>query len=147
MFIIYTLGDNFKCCMELGSTLCQSTGPMIGKTTTKPNIFLRICTHTQTIPISSDLCPPMPTHSMTCAHPYPPMLFKLRLCIQKLCNMYYLPTSSLSWIGQIKGHSLSLATAQSASWLAYSMHMRSLTLIWSWIQGCTKPIPPMPTHE
>jgi hypothetical protein len=37
----------------------------------EPNIFLRVCTHTQTIPISNDLCPPMPTHSMTWAHPSP----------------------------------------------------------------------------
>jgi hypothetical protein len=35
----------------------------------EPNIFLRICTHSHTITISSDPCPPMPTHSMTCAHP------------------------------------------------------------------------------
>ena len=35
----------------------------------EPNIFLRNCTHTQTMTVSSDLCPPMPTHSMTCAHP------------------------------------------------------------------------------
>ena len=40
---------------------------------TEPNIFLRICTHTQTIPINSDLCPPKPTHSMTCVHPCLPM--------------------------------------------------------------------------
>jgi hypothetical protein len=38
----------------------------------EPDIFLRICTHTQTITISNDLCPPVPT-----------MLFKLRPCIQK----------------------------------------------------------------
>ena len=31
--------------------------------------FLRICTHTQTTLISNDLCSPMPTHSMICAHP------------------------------------------------------------------------------
>ena len=43
--------------------------------------FLRICTQTQTTPISSDMCPPMPTHSMTCTHPCPPMLFKSRPCI------------------------------------------------------------------
>ena len=111
---------------------------------TKPNIFLRICTHTQTIPINNDLCPPTPTHSMTCAHPCPPMLFKLRPCIQKLCNVYYPPTPSLGWIGQIKGRSLSMASTRSTSWLAYSLHLRSLTPIWSWMQGCTKP---MPTHE
>ena len=35
----------------------------------EPNIFLWICTHTQTITISIDLCPPMPIHSMTSAHP------------------------------------------------------------------------------
>jgi hypothetical protein len=109
----------------------------------EPNIFLRICTQTMTITISSGLCPPMPTHSMTCAHPCPPMLFKLRPCIQKLCNVYYPPTPSLGWIGQMKGCSLSLASARSASWLAYSLHTRSLTPIWSWMQGCTKL---MPTH-
>jgi hypothetical protein len=80
----------------------------------EPN-FLRICTHTHTITISIDLCLPMPTHSMTCAHPCPPMLFKLRPCIQKLCNVYYPPTPSLGWIGQIKRHTLSLASAQSTS--------------------------------
>ena len=95
----------------------------------EPNISLRICTHTQTIIISIDLCPPM--------------LFKLRPCIQKLCNVYYSPTPSLGWIGQIKGRSLSLASTRSASWLAYSVHPRSLTPIWSWVQECTKP---MPTH-
>ena len=46
--------------------------------------FVRICTHTQTTPISSYLCPPMCTHSTTCVHPCPPMLFKLRPCIQTL---------------------------------------------------------------
>jgi hypothetical protein len=101
-----------------------------GTTTAEPNIFLWICTHTQTITISSDLCSPMPTHSMTCAHPCPPMLFKLPMCIQKLCNVYYPPTPSLGWIGQIKGRSLSLASARSASWLVYSLHPRSLTPIW-----------------
>jgi len=124
---------------SFGSTLCIG-----GHFTPEPNIFLRVCTHTQTIPISNDLCPPMPTHSMTCAHPCPPLLFKLRPCIQKLCNVYYPPTPSLGWIGQIKGRSLSLASSRSASWLVYSLHPRSLTPIWSWMQGCTKP---MPTHE
>jgi hypothetical protein len=46
------------------------------------------------------------------------MLFKLRPCIQKLCNVYHPLTPSLGWIGQIKGRSLSLASARSASWLA-----------------------------
>jgi hypothetical protein len=36
------------------------------------------------------------------------MPFKLRPCIQKLCNVYYPPTPSLGWIGQIKGRSLLL---------------------------------------
>jgi hypothetical protein len=85
----------------------------------------------------------MLTHSMTYAHPFPPMLFKLRPCIQKLCNVHYPPTPSLGWIRQIKGHSLSLASVRSASWLVYSLHLRSLTPIWSWMQGWTKP---MPTH-
>jgi hypothetical protein len=89
-------------------------------------------------------CPPMPTRSITCAHPCPTMLFKLRPCIQKLCNVHYPPTPSLGWIGQIKGLSLSLASARSASWLANSLHPRSLTPIWSWMQGCTRPVP---THE
>ena len=72
------------------------------------------CTHTQTMPINNDLCSPMPTHSMTCAHPCPPMLFKLRPCIKKLCNVCYPPTPSLGWTGQIKGCSLSLASTRSA---------------------------------
>jgi hypothetical protein len=38
---------------------------------------------------------------------------------------------------------LSLASIRSASWLAYSLHPRSLTPIWSWMHGCTKL---MPTH-
>ena len=101
-----------------------------GHFTPEPNIFLWICTHTQTITINNDLCPPM--------------LFKLRPCIQKLCNVYYLPTPSLGWIGQIKSHSLSLASTWSVSWLVYSLHPRSLSVIWSWMQGCTKT---MPTHE
>jgi hypothetical protein len=109
----------------------------------EPNIFLRICTHIHTITISNDLCSPMPTHSMTCAHPCPPMLFKLRPCIQKLCNVHYPPTPSLGWIGQIKGLSLSLALARSASWLACSLHPRSLTPIRTHAHPC----PPMPTHE
>jgi hypothetical protein len=52
-------------------------GSQVERFSSEPNIFLRICTHTQTITIISNLCPPMP-----------PMLFKLRPCIQKLCNVY-----------------------------------------------------------
>jgi hypothetical protein len=96
----------------------------------------------------------MPTHSMTCAHPCPPMLFKLRPYIQKLCNVYYPQTPSLGWIGQIKGRSLSLASARSTSWLAYSLHPRSLTLIWSWMHDAQNRCPlmnnnitPMPTQN
>ena len=73
-----------------------------------------------------DLCPPMPTHD-----------------IQKLCNVYYPLTPSQSWIGQIEGRSLSLASVRSASWLAYSMHLRSLAR--SLMQGCTKPNAPRAT--
>ena len=83
--------------------------------------------------LCSDLCPPMPTHAIQIAPMY-----------SKLCNVYYPPTPSLGWIGQIKGSSLLLASARSASWLAYTLHSRSLTPIWSWMQGCTKP---MPIHE
>jgi hypothetical protein len=36
----------------------------------KPDIFLRICTHTHTIIIIIDLCPPMPTHAIQLAHMY-----------------------------------------------------------------------------
>ena len=36
---------------------------------TRAQHFLWICIHTQTTTINSDLCPPMPIHSMTCAHP------------------------------------------------------------------------------
>ena len=122
---------------------------MFGKFLAEPNIFLLICTHTQTIPISNDLCPPTPTHSMACAHPCPPMLFKLRPCIQKMCNVHYPPTPSLGWIGQTKGCSLSLASAWSAYWLAYSLHPRILTPIWSWMHGCRDAqnrCPPMPNN-
>ena len=103
------------------------------------------CTHTHTMPISSALFPPMPTHSMICAHPCPSMLFKLRPCIQKLFSVYYPPTPSLDWIEQIKGRSLSMASAHSAFWLAYFLHPRSLTPIWSWMQGYTKPNAPCAT--
>jgi hypothetical protein len=75
-------------------------------------------------------CPPIAWHMPTHVHT---MLFKLRPCIQKLCNVYYMPTSSLSWIGQIKGHSLSLASTQSVPWLANYLHLRSLTPIWRWM--------------
>jgi hypothetical protein len=82
---------------------------------------------------------PMPTH----AHPQhdmrppmPPMLFKLRPCIQKLCNVY---AYTKSWLDRTNKRSL--ASARSASWLAYSLHPRSLTPIWSWMQGYTKPMP------
>ena len=37
-----------------------------------------------------------------------PCIQKLCPCIQKLCNVYYPPTPSLGWIGQIKDRSLSL---------------------------------------
>jgi hypothetical protein len=72
----------------------------------------------------------------------PPMLFKLRPCIKKLCNVYYPPTPSLGWIGQIKSHSMSLDSTRSISWLAYSLHQRSLTPIWSWMQGWQNRCPP-----
>ena len=71
----------------------------------------------------------MPNH----AHPY--MLFILRPYIQELCNVYYPPTPSFGWIIQINGHSLSLALAWRTSWLGYSLHPRSLTPIWSGMQG------------
>jgi hypothetical protein len=57
----------------------------------EPNIFLRICTHTQIITISSDLCPPMPTHA-----------------IQKLCNVYYPPTPK-SWLDWTNKRSFTVA--------------------------------------
>jgi hypothetical protein len=104
----------------------------------EPNIFFRICTYTQTIPIGTNLCPPIAWHVPTHAIQIVP-----NACMKKLCNVYYPPTPSLGWIGQIKGRSLSLASARSAHWLAYSLHPRSLTPIWSWMQGCTKP---MSTH-
>ena len=128
-------GLNPRPSLELHGDLDRVTFPTLHFLRTRAQHFPLNCTHTQTMPISNDLCPPMPTISMTCAHPCPPMLFKLRPCIQKLCNVYYPPTPSLGWIGQIKGRSLSLASARSASWLAYSMHPRSLTPIWSWMQG------------
>ena len=45
------------------ATLCSV---IVGRTTPKPNIFLWICTHTQTITINSDMCPSMPTHVHPC---------------------------------------------------------------------------------
>ena len=51
--------------------------------------FLRICTHTYTTPINNDLCPPMPTHSMTCAHPcysYCAHVFKNYNIIKNITN-------------------------------------------------------------
>ena len=56
------------------------------------------------------------------------MLFKLRPCIQKLCNVYYPSTPSLGWIGQIKDRSLSLAIVHKPMPTHYNME-------------------PMPTHE
>jgi hypothetical protein len=119
----------------------------------EPNIFLRICTHTQTITISIDLCPPIALHVPTHAHPHhdmcPPMSTHAHPCysncihVFKNCVLCITPTPSLGWIRKIIGRSLSLALVRSASWLAYSLHPRSLTLIWSWMQGCTKL---MPTH-
>jgi hypothetical protein len=88
------------------------------------------------MPIHAHPCPPIVWHVPTHAIQIAPMY-------SKLCNVYYPPTPSLGWIGQIKGRSLSLASAQSTSWLAYSLHPRSLTPICSWMHGCTKP---MPTH-
>jgi hypothetical protein len=86
----------------------------------------------------------MSIHSMTCVHPCPPILFKLHPCIQILCNVYYPPTPSLGWTGQIKGRSLSMALARSASWLAYSLHPRSLTPMRSWMHKTNAhPCPPM----
>ena len=88
-------------------TICNHFFMVVSATIAEPNIFLRICTHTHIIPISIDLCPPKSTHSKSCVHPCPPILFKLRPCIQKLCNVYNPPTPSFGWIGQIKGRSLS----------------------------------------
>ena len=48
----------------------------------------------------------MPTHAIQIAPMY-----------SELCNVYYPLTPSLGWIGQIKGSSLLLALARSASWL------------------------------
>jgi hypothetical protein len=78
------------------------------------------------------MCPPMSTHAIQIAPMY-----------LKLCNVYYPPTPSLGWIGQIKRRSISLASTRSASWLVYSLHPRSLTPICSWMHGC----PPMPTQN
>ena len=38
--------------------------------TTKPDIFLQICTHTRTITINSDMCPAMPSHAIQIAPMY-----------------------------------------------------------------------------
>ena len=98
----------------------------------KPNIFLRICTHTQTIPISSDLCPPMPTHIMTCVHPCPPMPTHATQ-IAPMCSkivLCVLPAYTKFWLDQTNKKSfIVLALAHSASWLAYFLHPRSLTPI------------------
>ena len=60
--------------------------------------------------------------------PCPPMLFKLHPCNQKLCpciqklsNVYYPPTPSLGWIGQIKDRSLSLAIVHKPMPTHYNM--------------------------
>ena len=74
----------------------------------------------------------------------PTRAIQLRPCIQKLCNVYYPPTPSF-WLDRTNKRSfIVLASARSTSWLAYFLHPRILTSIWSWMQGCTKP---MPTHE
>ena len=63
----------------------------------------------------------------THVHPCPPMLFKLRSCIQELCNVCYPPTPSLGWIVQIKDRSLLPAIVQKPMPAHYNME-------------------PMPTH-
>jgi hypothetical protein len=78
--------------------LANSDGPII---TNPPNllsymsrrayIFLRICTHTQTITITinSDLCPPMPIHSMTYAHPcYSNCVHVLKICEMCITHLH-----------------------------------------------------------
>ena len=77
--------------------LANSDGPII---TNPPNLLSYMSRRAQHFP--SNLYPypnhnhnhhhqPMPTHSMTCVHPCPPMLFKLRPCIP-------LPTYTKSWL-------------------------------------------------
>jgi hypothetical protein len=83
----------------------------------------------------------MPIHAHPC---YSNCVHVFKNCVMCITHLHHPPTPSLGWIGQINGRTLSLASARSASWLAYSLHPRSLTPIWSWMQGCTKP---MPTHE
>ena len=80
-----------------------------------PTIFFEFVTIPRPLPSASTYahpCPPIAWHVPTHAHPCPPMLFKLRPCIQKLCNVHYPPTPSLRWIGQIKSRSLSLTSAR-----------------------------------
>ena len=93
----------------------------------------------------------------TYAHPCPPMLFKLRPCIQKLCNVHYPPTPSLDRIGQIKGRSLVVGFSLGRFLVSVFPASKILTLIWSWMQRCRDAqnqcppmynnIAPMPTQN
>ena len=60
------------------------------------------------------------------------MLFKLRPCIQKLCNVYYPHTPSLGWIGQIKDCSLSLAIVHKPMPTHYNMEPVPTQNPWAW---------------
>jgi hypothetical protein len=48
-------------CLLFSYNLVGQLSPLVNHkcSTSEPNIFLRICTHTQTIIINNDLCPPM----------------------------------------------------------------------------------------
>jgi hypothetical protein len=68
------------------------------------------------------------------------MLFKLRQCIQRLCK-FILPAYTKSWLDRTNKKSFNvMGFSPSAYWLAYSLHPRTLTPIWNWMQGCTKPM-------
>ena len=56
-----------------------------------------------------------------------------------------LPAYTKSWLDRTnKGRVLSLASARNASWLAYSLHPRSLPPIWSWMHKTdAHPCPPI----
>jgi hypothetical protein len=56
--------------MQSGPDQYWRGGKVLAELPAELNIFLRICTHTQTITISSDLCPPIAWHVPTHAHPF-----------------------------------------------------------------------------
>ena len=102
-------------------------------------------------------CPPIAWYVPTHVHPwYSNCAHVFKNCVMCITRLRQVLVGSDN-----KRSFIVLASVRSASWLAYSLHPRSLTPTWSWMHGCTKPMPthahpwtiishpcpPMPTHE